>query len=106
MKLRTLKPRIGMASSMRLNMAQPATVERKRGRAGVEDRDRIKSRDCGLCQQCLADGRVALGVVVDHKTPLWAGGSDADENKWLLCNDCHDVKTAREASERACGRIG
>ena len=105
-KLQTLKSSLQMARS-RITPSQPVRtdiVERKRGSAGVADRERIRQRDGGLCQQCLAKGITAIGVVVDHKRPLWAGGSDDDSNKWLLCQQpCHDEKTAREARQRAAG---
>ena len=97
-KLTMLKPRLATSTASRVQMmpiTRPGTVERLRGSAGVKDRERIKRRDCGMCQQC---GRA--GTVVDHKRPLWDGGSDADENKWLLCGECHDDKTKREAGER------
>lgn len=97
-KLRMLAPRIATASTTRT--AKLPIVERKRGWAGTKDRERIKRRDCGICQQCKDEGRLSAGVVVDHIVPLWAGGSDEDENKRLLCNECHDAKTAREAGER------
>lgn len=102
-KLKTLKSSLAVAST-RLSTLQPLTtqtVERKRGWAGVQDRGRIRRRDCGLCQECKRQGRVSLGSAVDHKTPLWAGGSDEDENKELLCGPCHDAKSKREAAERA-----
>lgn len=107
MKLQTLKSRIQVMAPTRIIMAPPsaAVVERKRGSAGVKDRNRIKDRDCGLCQMCQAKGIVELGAIVDHRTPLWAGGSDEDRNKWLLCKPCHDAKTAHEAGQRACGDI-
>jgi 5-methylcytosine-specific restriction endonuclease McrA len=76
--------------------AQPNVVERKRGSAGVRDRERIRKRDCGLCQNC---GR--LGKDVDHDVPLWAGGTDDDENKRVLCGTCHDAKSKIEARQRA-----
>jgi 5-methylcytosine-specific restriction protein A len=75
-------------------------VQRKRGSAGVKDRQAIRARDHGLCQECKRQGRTILGVVVDHITPLWQGGSDEDDNKELLCNPCHDAKTAQEAAQR------
>jgi 5-methylcytosine-specific restriction protein A len=103
MKLQTLKPRIQSLSTTTAKLLQAATVERKRGSAGVKDRDRIKRRDKGMCVQCLAAGRVSIGRVVDHRVPLWAGGSDEDENKQLLCDLCHDAKTAGEAKQRAGG---
>ncbi|MFC3457243.1 HNH endonuclease [Massilia haematophila] len=104
-KLRTLQPRLQPAKVTRLAPAPAATVERKRGSAGVADRERIRRRDGGLCQACLAKGITSLGHAVDHKVPLWAGGSDDDANKWLLCTPCHDTKTAAEARQRAAGGL-
>jgi len=104
-KLRTLQSRLQPASTTRLASAPAATVERKRGSAGVADRNRIRERDCGLCQMCKAAGKVTLGVAFDHKVPLWAGGSDDDANKWLLCKPHHDEKTAEEARQRAAGGL-
>lgn len=106
-KLQTLKSNVRMAQS-RMSAAAPVRfdiVERKRGGAGVRDRERIRERDCGLCQQCKARGRTTIGVAVDHKVPLWAKGSDDDSNKWLLCKDCHDAKSAHEARLRARGGV-
>jgi 5-methylcytosine-specific restriction protein A len=81
----------------------PAPTERKRGSAGVADRLRIRERDQGLCQECVRVGCPGPGWLVDHITPLWQGGSDADDNKQLLCNVHHDAKSAAEAAERAKG---
>jgi 5-methylcytosine-specific restriction protein A len=67
----------------------------------VQDRNRIRARDCGLCQACKRNGRVSVGGPVDHKQPLWDGGDDTDDNKELLCQPCHDAKSAIEAKERA-----
>jgi len=50
---------------------RPETVERKRGSAGVCDRDRIRARDFGLCQECKRKGRTTIGGPVDHIIPLW-----------------------------------
>jgi 5-methylcytosine-specific restriction protein A len=104
-KLKSLRSPLQTLGASRLQSLTPAAVERKRGSAGVRDRNRIRQRDCGLCQQCQAAGKVALGVQVDHKVPLWAGGSDEDDNKWLLCDPCHDAKTAQEAAMRARGEF-
>lgn len=105
MKLQQLRTNLPAAAS-RVNMLpnqRPDTVERKRGSAGVRDRERIRARDCGLCQECQRHGKTTIGAAVDHIKPLWQGGSDDDENKELLCTPCHDAKTAREAAERAQG---
>jgi len=106
MKLRTLKPRLQAAGNrlQTLKSTRPDVVERKRGSAGVRDRERIRQRDCGLCQECRRQGRLGvLGVDVDHIIPLWEGGSDTDENKELLCLEHHHEKSASEAVRRAAG---
>lgn len=102
-RLQTLKPRLTTISSARVQPlpSNAGTVLRKRGSAGVKDRISIRRRDCGLCQECRRQGRVSIGRVVDHIVPLWNGGSDEPENKELLCNPCHDAKTACEAAQRA-----
>jgi 5-methylcytosine-specific restriction protein A len=105
-KLQTLKPRLKPAGARLATLApvRPGTVERVRGWRGVQDRERIRKRDNGLCQECQRNDRVSVGAAVDHIIPLWQGGTDDDANKELLCQPCHDVKTAREARERArCG---
>lgn len=37
---------------------------------------------------------------VDHRVPLWRGGTNDTDNLWLLCRGCHKRKTSREQSER------
>jgi 5-methylcytosine-specific restriction protein A len=104
-KLQSLKSSLQVARG-RLSTLQPLTTqttERKRGWAGVQDRDRIRRRDEGLCQGCKRNNKVSVGVHVDHIVPLWKGGSDEDANKELLCRPCHDEKSAVEAAERAAG---
>lgn len=103
MSITMLKPRLKVAGSKLpvLSPARPDTVQRKRGWAGVQGRERIRKRDCGLCQECRRQHRVSVGAAVDHIKPLWDGGTDSDTNKELLCQACHDAKTAREAAQRA-----
>lgn len=101
-RLTTLKGRVAMLGGNLQSLQRP-TVERKRGSAGVKDRLRIRERDCGLCQECRRNGRTTLGAEVDHTVPLWKGGSDDAGNKELLCKQCHEAKTAREATERSYG---
>lgn len=78
--------------------------QRRTGRQGIKDRERIKRRDYGLCQDCLDIGIIRAGTEVDHTIPLSLGGADSDENKRLLCTQCHKAKSARE--RRAAGRGG
>ena len=104
MKLTTLKTRLQSAGARLPTLTErPGVVERKRGYAGVLDRKRIRERDCGLCQQCLREGRTTVGYPVDHIIPLADGGTDDDDNKETLCQPCHDAKSAREAKQRARG---
>ena len=91
-KLRTVGPRLSALP------VATGTVERKRGSAGMRDRDRIRKRDNGECQNC-----GWLGRDVDHDVPLWAGGSDDDDSKRVLCGVCHDAKSKLEAAQRARG---
>jgi 5-methylcytosine-specific restriction protein A len=106
-KLQTLKPRLLAAGAGRIGVLAPqaGNVERKRGSAGVRDRNEIKDRDCGLCQACKRRGRLGVpGDVVDHIEPLHLGGSDEPSNKELLCTPCHNAKSAHEAGGRAAGQ--
>ena len=98
MKLTTIKPRLSTTSMTRaLPVAKPA-IERKRGSAGVSDREKIRKRDKGLCQVCKRPG-----YIVDHVIPLWDGGGDEDSDKSLICAPCHDAKSELEAAIRESG---
>lgn len=82
-----------------------ALVERKRGRAAVEDRARILRRDRGLCQVCLPRGRIVLATEVDHIVALINGGDDTDENKQSICRDCHAEKTRQDLGQKQATQI-
>lgn len=97
-RLRCVKPRLQPAGNpLRVNTSSERRI---RGSALMAIIERIKTRDQGLCQQCKADGRVRLGNEVDHRVPLHLGGSESDDNRWLLCADCHAAKTKHEATNR------
>lgn len=75
---------------------QGPVVQRLRGRAAVEQRKRRLQRTNGLCEMCLAEDKVRVATVVNHKTPLAYGGSDEDDNTENLCRD-HDLEvTAKQ----------
>jgi 5-methylcytosine-specific restriction endonuclease McrA len=105
MKLAMLRPRLQAVGNRLATLApaRPNVVERKRGWAGVQDRNRIRARDKGQCQQCIRERRSHInnGFQVDHVVPLWDGGTDDDSNKETICDEHHKIKTAREAKERA-----
>lgn len=80
-------------------------TERITGRALQRIRERILSRDCGICQcqECKELGRLLPATEVDHTIPLWAGGRESDDNRLSLNSECHARKTAKEAAMRSRG---
>ena len=100
-RLTTLHPKLATAPQ---RIASPAGDDkRKRGRAGMKDRERIRLRDEGLCQACLDRNVVTLGTQVDHVIPLHQGGPDTDANKRLLCEECHAEKTREDYNSGGVG---
>lgn len=94
-RLTTIKPRV---ASVQQRVA-PATISatvRTRGSRWMTTRERILSRDCGLCVECRKAGHVTPATEVDHILRLERGGTDADSNLQSLCHDCHAAKTAAE----------
>jgi hypothetical protein len=59
----------------------------------------IALRDNYSCQVC-GDGK-AGEYHVDHKIPIWNGGTNEISNGQTLCTICHFEKTAAEATELA-----
>lgn len=105
MKLTTLKPRLATIPG-RLQLATTLQTQRLRGRAAVERRAEYLQQH-PLCQECQAHAQdldATVAAVVDHRIPLWAGGSDDyASNGNALCTPHHDAKTACEARMRAAG---
>lgn len=89
-------------------MATP--TPRLRGRAGQKQRERRLRRTNYLCEDCIAEGRVARATVVDHVIPLSKGGPDTDENTRNLCDDHNRKRTAEQFDHKqprqAIGRDG
>ena len=78
---------------------------RIRGDTLQKIRERVLSDACGLCQcvRCRQTGRPLRASIVDHITPLWAGGREADSNRQAISRECHDAKSKHEAACRARG---
>ena len=95
-RLTNLKPRIGVASTQRV---QSHYGERIRGRQWMAIRARVLS-DAPLCPMCAAEGRVGAATEVDHVVPLHRGGGNDRANLVGLCRAHHAVKSADEARER------
>ena len=81
-------------------------TERTRGRKWLAIRKAILNRDCGLCQVCIAQGRLTVATEVDHITQIADGGTDDYDNLQAICHDCHADKTARENGKRRRVAIG
>ena len=81
------------------------TTERGYGHAWRIVRARILRRDKGLCQACLARGRIAEAREVDHVVSRANGGSEQDSNLQAICADCHKAKTANERNGKWEGGI-
>jgi len=69
------------------------------GTAWDKLRETILRRDNGLCQACLAEGRVTPATHVDHIMPKAKGGTDDPANLQSMCATCHHAKTARERGQ-------
>ena len=61
-----------------------------------------------LCAECDKNGKVRLATQLDHIVALDNGGTDFDQpgNRQGLCDDCHEVKTARDLGHRSRRAIG
>lgn len=102
MTLRTLKTQVQrMPETVRMLTVENVNP-RPRGRRWMQTRERIQVEQGSRCQKC---GRLWMPELdqVDHSIPREQGGTDADENLQLLCDDCHEAKTKTEAQSRAKG---
>lgn len=88
-------------------MSIPATRRRIRGRRLQQYRAQWFSAH-PLCAECDRQGKVRLATQLDHIVALENGGTDFDKpgNRQGLCDDCHEVKTARDLGHRSSRRIG
>jgi 5-methylcytosine-specific restriction enzyme A len=61
-------------------------------------REQALLRDLGLCQHCLAKGKITLADMVDHIIPIrveWDLRISVG-NLQSLCNSCHAIKTSED----------
>lgn len=93
-KLNRIQPRVKTVNTDKVNFFH---ADRITGRPLRRSRQRIAQRDGYQCRVC---GRLSVIFEVDHIVPISVGGSDDDDNKQLLCVECHAIKTRSEAAER------
>ena len=98
-KLSKLKPRIKTINTSR--GSSPAT-ERIVGTTLQNIRRRILIRDDFKCQVC-GKSYIDKYLEIDHIIPLSIGGPETDDNRQVLCVECHRLKSKTEERE---GRAG
>lgn len=101
MKLNTIKPAVRMATISKVG-SLTVVDDRMRGRAGLARRDRVLKR-YPICAIHEANSQVEISTIADHRHAIADGGEDTEEQMWGLCTECHDRKSAEEASRRARG---
>lgn len=89
-KLNRLESRLSIAPTRK-----PAefSFNRITGRPLGKIRRRIALRDLYTCRRC---GMVVSEFEIDHIVPLFVGGCESDENRQLLCRQCHIEKTLED----------
>lgn len=73
----------------------PFRTSKRRPKMTGSKRMRILRRDGFRCQMCgrKANEEDGLTLHIDHKMPLAKGGSNSDENLWVLCSECNEAKS-------------
>lgn len=94
----------------------PTTSRQSRGYGAEWDRtrERILARDKGICQPCLAKGKLHPGTHVDHKVSKANARSmgwteeqiEADDNLQTINAECHKLKTDAEMGRTTKVEIG
>lgn len=94
-----MKPRLSPSREQ----VRGSSTERGYGHEWRKVRDQVMRRDNGLCQPHRKQGDTVAGTQVDHITPKAEGGTDHPTNLQVICDQCHEAKTAHEIRERAKG---
>jgi 5-methylcytosine-specific restriction protein A len=96
-RLTTLRQRLAPQRASAWDHGGKTAKERGYGWEWTKLRDRIMTRDCGMCQQCRRNGLLRQADQVDHITPKAMGGSDDHGNLEAICGPCHTAKTQAES---------
>ena len=91
------KPSEAKPSGWQVKRQSGSTTARGYGADWQRTRAEVMARDKGLCQPCLARGRVTAAREVDHIVGKALGGTDDAANLQAICIPCHRTKTARES---------
>ncbi len=102
MPVKMLAPRLATPKS-RQGWSDRRTSRHARGYGAAWDkaRERVLTRDCGICQPCKRHGILHEGHEVDHIVPKDQGGGDDDSNLQTICTEVHKAKTQAERMGQA-----
>lgn len=83
-------------SSKSYSVTQINPYSNRTKRTGLSSKDiyRIRNRDGHRCQSCGKSVNDGVKLHVDHRVPLEWGGTNLDENLWVLCSICNQAKKA------------
>ena len=68
------------------------STETKRTTLSSKQKYKIRLRDGHRCQSCGNGVKDGTKLHVDHKIPLELGGTNNDDNLWVLCAECNQGK--------------
>lgn len=68
-------------------------------------RDRVLKKGCH-CVMCFEKGLITMATEVDHKVPLFKGGTDDEANLQPLCTECHKDKSRMDLGLKIRSTIG
>ncbi|MFC5698894.1 HNH endonuclease [Pseudomonas sp. GCM10022186] len=97
-RLQTLKPRVGEVKQTRIQPLPTVAERRITGRKLQDRRLKVWARN-PHCAECGKLCDFPAGFELDHKIPLFLGGSDTEDNCQVLCSGldgCHAKKTASD----------
>lgn len=97
-RLATLKPRLQALAPSPL----PKQIDKRiRGRRlqAIRMRRLYANPICEVCNKRIA-------TQIDHKRALALGGTDTEDNRQNICDECHDTKTRREFGQKNRGGEG
>lgn len=103
-RLTCLRPRVGVLDT---RSARPlVSVMQRLGQSKWQQLRRavfVRARGLCECEVCVSTGAVRMAEEIDHKVPLWAGGSNDLDNLQAMSIECHRRKTDDEAATRQAG---
>lgn len=107
-RLTNLRPSVGVLD-IRIAQPAPKTADpfylSPEWRKLVDDLIRERGRRCQVCGKTHGDGGQPVRLIGDHIREIRDGGAVLDRsNVMLMCQPCHNAKTAKARAERMARR--